>query len=211
MNTRCSPGFERLLAKCSIEDIDASHDSIFGLWSDYTLAYFNVGWMQFADRNGAPPHLTSPSCLGLSVIDVCGESLAPFYSNLFASALSARMESLHPYQHRYECSSATLFREYLMTLYPLENCNGLLVVNSLVVEQEHSTRSRQPLTADCPEYQDALGVIRQCSHCRRVKNAVVENRWDWVPNWVESPPPTVSHGLCPICFEYYYPIQSDDR
>jgi hypothetical protein len=29
--------------------------------------------------------------------------------------------------------------------------------------------------------------------------------WDWVPGFLARLPENLTHGLCPICFRYYYP------
>jgi hypothetical protein len=78
----------------------------------------------------------------------------------------------------------------------------LVVVNSPV-------RVAPQLATAAPEihslYQDEHGVMVQCSHCRRVRVAHDKARWEWVPSYVEQVPPGTSHGLCNLCFEYYYP------
>ena len=48
-------------------------------------------------------------------------------------------------------------------------------------------------------------VIVQCCHCRRTRRSDGSDVWDWVPAWVASPPPETSHGICPLCLEYFYP------
>jgi hypothetical protein len=210
MKTLCSPGFEKLLSKFELEEIEESSETIFGLWSDFTLGYFNSGWKEFAKENGAPPVLTTPEYLGRSVIEVCGQELAPFYKNLFESGLAMSEEELHPVQHRYECSSADLFRKFLMTVYPLGEGDGLLVTNSLVIEVEHEKRGADPHPPMSAEYRDEQDLIRQCSHCRKVKHVSSRSRWDWIPAWVEEPPSEVSHTLCPVCLEHFYPDDEED-
>ena len=205
MQTLISPGFEKLLGNHSLEEIMEDKNSIFGLWNDFTLGFVNTGWINFAEENQGPSELSSPECLGTDIIEVCGEKLAPFYRDLFQSALSAGEEELHPHQHQYECSSPELYRKFLMTVYPLGAGEGLLVTNSLVVEMEHHRRKTVSYPADPSEYRDENGLIHQCSHCRKVKHTGPGNRWDWVPEWVRELPSGVSHTLCQVCLDHYYP------
>jgi hypothetical protein len=205
MIQRCSPGFERLLHAFRRDETDAAASIIFGIWSDFRLAYFNVSWQRFAQANGAPPQLSSAGCLGTSVLDVCGSALRPFYRDWYTACLAAGGEGLFPYQHEYECSSADLYRRFAMTLYPLGQREGLLVVNSLIAESAHDECQRPSHDADRSNYSGADGLIHQCSHCRKVRHPREKNRWDWVPNWVRSSPIETSHGICPNCFDFYYP------
>ena len=43
------------------------------------------------------------------------------------------------------------------------------------------------------------------AHCRRVRRVRDGEHWDWVPAFVRTPAPSTTHGLCPLCFELYYP------
>ncbi len=204
MKNRCSPGFETLLQPFRQDEIDAAANIIFGVWSDFRLAYFNVSWQKFAEANGAPPILSSVEYLGTSVLDVCGDALRPYYEDWFTSCLSAGVEDLFPNQREYECSSPEHYRKFAMTLYPLGKGDGLLVVNSLVTESAHGDRQGPHCAADLSVYLGADGIIHQCSHCRKINNPQEKNRWDWVPDWVQSSPLETSHGICPPCFDFYY-------
>jgi hypothetical protein len=105
-------------------------------------------------------------------------------------------------QHEYDCSSPELFRRYLMTLYPLGHAEGILVVNSTIIEAGHDTKkSHDPVSAT---YMDNNGFVRQCANCRRVRNMREPDRWDWVPAWVARPPARTSHTLCGFCLPYYH-------
>ena len=88
-----------------------------------------------------------------------------------------------------------------MTLYPLRDYEGVLIVNSLVVEEPHQTAAVEPLS----EHVGPNGLIVQCSHCRRVQHTKVEGRWDWAPRYLARPPARTGHGLCPCCRDFFYP------
>ena len=108
--------------------------------------------------------------------------------------------------HDYECSSDTVYRRYHQIVYPIGGREGLLVVNSLVVERLNHPDRRPARAADELFYVDENGLIYQCAHCRRVKNVREGERWDWVPEWVKRCPECTSHVFCPTCFRHYYPI-----
>lgn len=101
----------------------------------------------------------------------------------------------------YECSSPTIFRKFMMHVFPLKKTPGLLVVNSLCVERPHEASHESPCGAG---YRSSHGVVVMCSHCRRTKRSESSDHWDWVPEYVERLPPNTSHGLCNLCLEYYY-------
>jgi hypothetical protein len=205
MIQRCSPGFERLLHPFRRNETDAATSIIFGIWSDFRLAYFNRSWQRFAEANDAPSQLSSADGLGTSVLDVCGDALRPFYRDWYRACLAADSEGLFPFQHEYECSSADLDRRFAMTLYPLGQREGLLVVNSLIAESAHDDHQCPPRDSDRTLYSGADGLIHQCSLCRKVRHPREKNRWTWVPNWVRSSPLDTSLGICPNCFDFYYP------
>lgn len=92
-----------------------------------------------------------------------------------------------------------------MQVYALPGGQGHLIVNTLIVERPHDRESRPPCAPDPTRYSDRHGLIRQCSHCRRVQDPVAPTRWDWVPTWVERAPPNTSHGICPVCDSYFFP------
>lgn len=202
---RCSPGFETLIGVFS-EMAERHEGAVFGLWPDLTLAYFNPGWVRFGAENGAPPGLLSTASLGTSVLDVTAEPFRAFYGDLYRAGLAMTRKIARPLQHSYECSSATVFRRFSMTLYPLDRGRGLLVVNSLTAEAPHDPALRPPHEPDLSAYLDSDGSIRQCAHCRMIRWAGGgDDRWDWVPEWVEHPPPETSHTLCAFCLDYFHP------
>jgi hypothetical protein len=86
-----------------------------------------------------------------------------------------------------------------MRIYAIRS--ELMIVNSLIVEQPHPSLA---LPAIETRYRTSDGLIVMCANCRRAKAAEMQERWDWVPGFVEKRPFRVSHGLCPPCYEYYY-------
>ncbi|MDZ7826889.1 MAG: hypothetical protein U5R48_13845 [Gammaproteobacteria bacterium] len=74
-----------------------------------------------------------------------------------------------------------------------------------MVESLHDPETHSPSAPEPASYLDEHGLLHQCAHCRRMANQTEPARWDWVPAWVEAPPPNLSHGICPLCLEYYFP------
>ena len=201
---RCSPGFELLLEPYLLDAAERHAATVYGMWPDFRLAYFNPAWSWFAHENGADPVVATESYLGTSVLEVTPEVLRPFYGELFRACLNGMARRNRPIQHLYECSSAGLFREFVMTLYCLRGAAGLLVVHALVVECPHDPERRPSRVPHLSAYLDADGLIHQCTHCRRTRNLEQPDRWDWVPAWVERIPRQSSHTLCEFCLQQYY-------
>ena len=193
------PEFERLLADYRLAALHSSDDTIYALRPDLTLAYFNEGWSRFAARNSGEPSISLNWSIGRCVQDAIAEPLRLFFAENYAKCLREN----RPWEHHYECSSPELFRTFIMITYPLGRGEGLLVVNSLAHETSNTRPAHEPLEV---LYNDG-GLIKQCSHCRRVRRSGTEKTWDWVPEWVRVPLPNTSHGLCEACFGYYYPKQ----
>lgn len=189
-----------------LQDLEESSATIFGLWADFSLAYMNPAWEAFATSNDGQPQVATEWGLGASYFNAIAAPLRPFYLQLFHSAPDAGA-SQHPVGHVYECSSATVYRRFSMQVYALPERNGFVVINSLVVESPHDPGTRVPHNPARSHYENEDGLILQCAHCRLVKAVSDPFRWDWVPAWVDVSPPATSHGLCPLCFEYYYATQ----
>lgn len=184
------------------EDALAEHEgTIYGLWPDLTLAYFNPAWFRFAAENNGEPAISTQWGLGRSVLDAICEELQALYRNAYRDCLSSRAA----WNQDYECSSGRIFRRFRMTAYPLADGQGLLVVNSLIAEQPHDSDARPPRVAEDRRYRDERGIVVQCAWCRRIRHPRRAARWDWVPAWVDRPPSATSHGICEPCYGHYFP------
>lgn len=208
--SRRDPRFAPLLDQFGLLDLDQQPDTIYGLWPDLTLAYLNPAWFAFAASNGGEPGISDHWPIGRLVLDAVPECLKVWYQEFFSAALAAGGK--HPPQHEYECSSADLLRRYLMTVYPLHGSSSgaLLVVNSLLVEVPHLPSEQISMPPVSSVYVDDAGLIHQCAHCRRVRTVVGPTAWHWVPEWVRCPQLNVSHTLCNLCLNHYYPVPTDE-
>lgn len=200
----CDPAFRRLLAPFSVDALDSLEETVFGIWPDGRLAFVNSGWIKFGEVNGAPERLLTNDCLGVSVLDATSAVLRSFYADLFAKSLAEDPHASPPLTHRYECSSPDLRREFVMSLYTLRDRGGIVVVNSLVTLQDIAGEGEDPTSRES-SYTDAHGMVHQCAHCRRIRAQGGPERWDWIPTWVRDCPRQVSHTLCPVCLDLYYP------
>lgn len=194
------PRYLALLGDFKFESLQNDGGTIYGLWSDITLAYVNLEWTRFSKRNGGDPQIHSEWTLGRCVLDAISEPLRPFFAENYRRCL----QEGRPWEHVYECSSADFFRQFHMTTFPLGKAEGLLVVNSLRRETVYTGVSCQPLDE---LYRNEHDIITQCSHCRRVRRNGDASVWDWVPDWVTNQPPKTSHGLCEPCIGFYYAPQ----
>lgn len=174
---------------------------IYGLSSDLRISYVNSAWFHFAAENGAEQRISSEWTLGRSVLDSMAEPLRSFCEVKFRECLRTGVV----WTHEYDCSSAERYRRFHQLVYRVDDGRGLLVVDSRVVDRPHR-RSERPCAPDEASYQDEDGLICQCMHCRRVQHPREVDRWDWIPAWVTGFPRTTSHGLCPTCFRFHYPV-----
>jgi hypothetical protein len=186
----------RLLWDTFPDTIHGSDDTIYLMRPDFTLAYVNLGWTHFAARNGGEPAISLNWPIGSYVLAATAPVLRPFFAENFSKCLRER----RPWEH-YECSSADLYRSFVMRTFPVGAGEGLLVVHSLAQETLHTRCVCEPRDI---LYRDQHGFILQCAHCRRVKRCGAKPTWDWVRDWVTSCPTNTSHGLCEPCYGFYY-------
>jgi PAS domain-containing protein len=163
------------------------------------IVYCNAAWDSFALANGGDS-LLRPAPIGRDVMAVVPWDLHEFYVLAFEEV---RRSGRH-WDHRYECSSADVFRRFHMRVSaasPDEASTPLIIVNSLEFEQPHQY---PPGLEDLRSYRDRNGIVTMCCHCRRTKRPEALEVWDWVPEFVREGPARVSHGLCAPCFQIHY-------
>ena len=159
------------------------------------ITYCNPAWDRFALANHGE-RATAESVLGSSIMDFVPIPLIEFYTAAFDSARSNVVE------FDYECSSPTTFRSFRMQILPIGHLKSYAVIHSLKID-ETATERRQAFVFG-REYLNDAGLVTVCSHCRRSRRADAPAIWDWVPAILEPVHKNVSHGLCPVCHEYFY-------
>jgi hypothetical protein len=166
--------------------------------SNYRFVYTNPAWDAFAVSNGAP-QLAGEAIIGFEIFDAIANVLKPVYTGVFRRATEAEAIS----QMTYVCSSPEKKRQYRMKVYFMERRNWFLVTNSLLAEHPH----RNSRYADQDAYFDQ-GIITMCAHCRCSKRVDGSDVWDFVPDYLRLKglqALSVSHALCPVCQEHFYP------
>jgi hypothetical protein len=183
-----------------VETLNKYRGSVCVVDAELRISYVNPAWHRFAKQNGGGPDFSDRWSQGASILDAMQEPIRRYFEQVFEGCLRTRK----PFAHDYECSSADLKRLMHAEVLPLRSGRGLLMVHSQRVEEPHTGLLPETETF---RYHDADGIAHQCGHCRRMRRSTDDGNelWDWVPSYVSQPPATLSHGLCPICLEYYYP------
>lgn len=201
-----APDFEPLLDSFDLDILDTHRSCIYGIRKDLTLAYTNATWVRFAVDNNAPPQLIDANAvLNRSILEFLYGPMRSYYKTLYRHVL----ENNKPHTHEYECSSPELIRFYHMEILPLppdsDDPQGLLIINSLSAPIQPSTRKNPVTPVDHTVYVDEHGQMTSCSNCRRFLRRDQTDMWDWIPCYLDDPPAPISHGICPVCLDYYYP------
>ena len=199
--------FRTLLQNHNIEELDVYSGVVYGIWEDFRIAYLNPGWFHFAKKNAGEPQISQEWGLGQSILDCVSGDVKEYYEAHYNECLTSHKV----WEHEYECSSDEIYRKYHQIVYPLGEHEGLLIVNSLVVEKPHDLSQKQVRAANKSHYLDKNGLICQCAYCRMVKNFREVERWDWVPEWVKECPENTSHTFCPTCFSHYFTKPTTDE
>jgi PAS domain-containing protein len=176
--------------------LDSSPMVSYAVDANLRIQYCNPAWDRFATDNAAP-ELKAEWTLGTDLHHVIPEDLCPLYLQAFDQA----EKSGTAWECLYECSSPQMFRRFQMRIHPLRPPGWALVTNALTIERPHT----EAVTGGLEAYIDSHAQITVCSHCRRSRRADRPDQWDFVPTHLEPNLSNISHGLCPICLEYFYP------
>ena len=180
-----------------IETWERDESVVYALDADFRILYSNSAWDRFASVNKGET-ARSIDVQGRSVLEAMGEPLKSFYERAFRTV----RETGRPWEHSYECSSPELFRRFRMRVRFLPENDILLVISSLEIEIPHGPE-RQSRGFDPVCYQNRDGFICMCSSCRRTRQVKAPDLWDWVPDLIEKMPGNITHGLCPVCLDYF--------
>ena len=176
--------------------LESNPSTCYMLGAGLEITYCNPAWNRFAAENGGVG-LLAESVLNRPVLQYFTPVMRDYYSDLFARARDERQMLCQ----EYECSSAETFRSFQMQIYPLKD--GFAIVNSLRAERVHSSKAMLPFDHT---YLQSNGLLRMCSNCRRTSRNDESGRWDWVPGYLAHGLKNITHGICPVCLEYFYPM-----
>jgi len=178
--------------------VEADTAVIFCLDDGLNITYCNPAWDRFALANSGR-ELCRPAPIGHCVLDYISGPDRNYYEKAYRRAL-ARSAS---WEHEYECSSIDVYRKFCLRVLPMQKKRGLFVTNSLCVQHAHALVPCNPFDE---LYRNSHGLIVMCASCRRTRRNLCDVEiWDWVPDFVGVLPTHVTHGICSLCRELYYP------
>ena len=193
--------FRRAAAHLDWTALANSGDSTYVLDPQLRLMGWNEAYVAFALANDADD-LPERFPLGSDVTAAISGPLGRYYRHVFAGTLADEK----PLHRQYECSSASELRLLHMSAYPIRGGAGLVVAHHVIHHAPHTG----PSLSLRKHHTDGRGLVVQCANCRKLRDHRSNNKWDWVPDVLVSPPQNVSHGLCPNCLDHYYPdLESD--
>ncbi|MFN2353713.1 MAG: hypothetical protein ABR512_04210 [Desulfopila sp.] len=188
--------FEDFLSYLDVDALKNSPDIICVVDSNICLKAYNDAWISFAkNNNGAKTLADFP--LGARLLDAGKEPIRSYLAEAYNRALLENK----PFELNYECSSATEYRLFRQTAYPLVGSRGLVISHHLVEEKPHEEK----VTEFNERFVNEHGLITQCQNCRKIRDPEDDQKWYWVPSLVAAPQSNVSHGICTPCLDHYYP------
>lgn len=185
------------LTDLDLESIAASADPMLIVDRELVIRAYNRAYVDFADANGLTD-IEQRFGLGSDILAAFSEPARTFYAEAYHCVL-AEQRAFH---QRYECSSPTQRRLFLLSAYASVGGKSLVIAHHLTVEEPIPIDDQQARSAT---HCSPDGLVVQCSHCGKVRNFLAPDRWDWVPELIAQRPSNVSHTFCPRCFDHYYP------
>ncbi len=186
------------------ETLEKSRHSIFGLSKDLKLIYYNKAWIKFSKNNNGDPDIRNRFSIGSSLEKAISGTVQNFYIEHYKRIILEKKV----WKHEYECSSTAKYRLFSQDAYPLKNQEGIVVVNSLKIEEKIKNTSSKISLNKSSLYIGLNGFINQCSNCRKTQRPLEPEVWDWVPALVENTFQNVSHTICSIFYDYYWKYRS---
>lgn len=198
---RYNENFPSKLKGFDFTTLESSKHSIYGLSKELNLIYFNPGFVHFAKENNHDGEILNKFPLGTPITEAfSGKKIKEFYIQNYKKVL-ATGELWH---HEFECSSRDEYRQFHQGVYPMKNGDGLIIINTLMVNLPMDCIDRKAYEAIEKRYVKPTGFITQCSNCRYTQRIDQPEIWDWIPVWVVKIPGNMSHSICPTCFDYYW-------
>lgn len=194
--------------------LDADPNVCVALDADGFIQYVNPAWTRHADEANASPSCRLEAVLHRRYVDFVVGPLRPSLEAAIANVMrggNGAPSRPETFIHS-ECNTPQWLRHlttHLTRIGPAEgtaSAPGLLLRHFLRIE---GPLERQYELTDAPaeRFQDANGLLLQCSCCRRAKVPGTE-QWKMSLALFEPSPLRISHGLCGSCLEAYYPEPS---
>jgi len=182
----------------AFEEFERTASVIFVLDRRLQIVYCNEAWDRFAEANSGP-ELKRPNPYGFPVLDVVPEFLKDLYRSVYSNILT----NGQLWEFHYECSSATTYRLFRMTVERMTEGERIVVTNRLI-EERPQDRERRVMSPDPGLYGGFGDPAAMCFLCRRTRRRD-GGGWDWVPAFVESPPPALAAAICDDCASKFGP------
>lgn len=196
---RCHPDFCRHLSNYELPALEEHDGAIVGVWPDLRVGYANPAWTGSQGNHQARGETWPLDSDPL-------QSLAHSHEEMVRQNLERALQSGRPWQQVLRFGGDSMISDAHWSAFPLRNAMGLLIVQSQRVESDPADEG-----ALHERYFTQDGLLVQCFHCRRCRRGHDEHAWDWVSHWVKQVPPQTSHGMCPICFSFYYTQRDVDE
>ena len=188
--------FKDFLSYLDLDSFKNSLDIICIVDDNMRLKAYNNAWINFA-KNNSGAKILADFPLGSSLVEAGEEPIKSYLAEAYTRALQKN----EPFGQNYECSSATQYRLFRQTAYPLVGSRGLVISHHLVEEKPHEEK----VTEFSKRFYNEHGIITQCQNCRKIRDPEDDRTWYWVPSLVASPLSNISHGICTPCLDHYYP------
>ena len=196
------PSFSNFMSGCNLPRLGASRDIVLALDKQLSLRGYNAAYARSARRLGGRRWLQRYG-VGFHVLEGFTGFYAEHYERIYRRCLTEDM----PYAALYGCATPQFFGWYRESVTPLGSGDGLLVTHHLL----ELIRRNAASSFDQELHRGEEGLVLQCCHCERIRNAGGDNLWDWVPDLPDDLGLDVSHGLCPQCLDTYYGDLLPDR
>lgn len=178
--------------------LETSQEVVYVLDGDLCIAVCNRGWDRFAKENGGAG-ISSGEVIGRTIFEFVPDVLVAFYVDKYEAA----RRSAAWVEFDYDCSSPTEYRQFHMALERIEG-GGIVAINSRRSVLSLPFSDQHQAVPDFA-YRLESGLITMCANCRRTKRQDASRKWDWVPEFLNHPAGKVSHGICPVCTDRFYP------
>ena len=171
------------------KQFDDDYDIVCALDRDSRISFCNRAWDSAALQNNCESVLRQ-HVVGSSLLDFVSPCLRDFYCFHFRDVI----DYSQPWHLFYLCSTASLQREFKMVVQPIPH-GGILIRHTLIAEKPHPFPALPPGR----HHHGSRGQVVMCAHCRFTERQDGSDRWDWVPDFVESSPVRTNHALCRLC------------